>query len=275
MDAIEEARIPYQWQKNCKILHLVRHGQAWHNLEGDSNRDALLSPHLFDAQLSPTGFKQVAELRKHVHTSGLLNTIELVITSPLSRAMQTAVGGFGLEGHRNDDGDIVSGSAVSTLNTPKIMAVELCRDRLGVRPCDMRRKVSDCRSHFPSIDFSMIDSEDDNIWNPNLRESEEKLAKRVVELLKWLWTRPEKEIVIVSHGKILQQILIGSLGKDDDPAARAALCKRFDHCELRSVVILDKSKMGRDSSPSLSCCGHQEDDVVKLSGNFQLIDWRC
>ncbi|KAK8492659.1 hypothetical protein V6N13_141322 [Hibiscus sabdariffa] len=258
MDATE-ARIPYQWQKNCKILHLVRHGQAWHNLEGDSNREALLAPHLFDAQLSPTGFTQVAELRKDVHTSGLLDKIELVITSPLSRAMQTAVGGFGLEGHKND------GSDVSTLNTPKIMAVELCRDRLGVRPCDKRRK---------------IDSEDDNVWNPNFRESEEELGERVVELLKWIWTRPEKEIVVVSHGKILQQILISSLGTDENPAESAALCKRFNHCELRSVVILDKSKMGRGSasspspSPSVSC-GQQEEDVLKLSGNFQLIDWLC
>ncbi|KAK8545759.1 hypothetical protein V6N13_067024 [Hibiscus sabdariffa] len=262
-----EARIPYQWQKNCKILHLVRHGQAWHNLEGDSNREALLAPHLFDAQLSPTGSTQVDELRKDVHTSGLLDKIELVITSPLSRAMQTAVGGFGHEGHKND------GSAVSTLNTPKIMAVELCRDRLGVRPCDKRRKVSECRTRFPSIDFSMIDSEDDDVWNPNLRESEEELGERVVELLKWIWTRPEKEIVVVSHGKILQQILISSLGNAENPAESAALCKRFSHCELRSVVILDKSKMGRESA-SLSC-GHQEEDVLKLSGNFQLIDWLC
>ncbi|KAE8693566.1 Nudix hydrolase [Hibiscus syriacus] len=264
MDTIE-ALIQCPRQQKCKVLHLVRHGQAWHNVEGENNRKALLSPHLFDAQLTSLGFKQVAELRKDVHTSGLLHKIELVITSPSSRAMQTAVGGFGLDGHKNS-GDIVS----KTLNTLKIMAVELCRDRLGVRPCDKRRKVSDCQSRFPSIDFSMANDEDDNLWNPNLRESTEELAERVAKLLKWLWTRPEKEIVIVSHGIVLQQILINLLGNDGHPTVRAASCRRFGHCELRSVVILDKrsgfAHGGSSPSPSLGC-GQQEDDVSKVSGN--------
>ncbi|XWS09662.1 hypothetical protein CRYUN_Cryun39dG0008500 [Craigia yunnanensis] len=258
MDA-REAQCPYSWQ-HSKILHLVRHGQAMHNVEGDKNRVALLSPDLFDAQLSPLGLQQVAKLQKDVHANGLLNRIELVVTSPLSRAMQTAVGVFGSEGH-----------TISTPNCPQIMAVEHCRDRLGVRPCDMRRKVSDCQSLFPSIDFSMMDGEDDNLWNPETRESGEELATRGTKLLKWLWTRPEKEIVVVSHGLVLQNLLTNLLGINDcNPSVGAALCKRFDHCELRSVVIVDKSKMGTDSSPSLRS-DHQE-DVLK-QGSFQLIDF--
>ncbi|OMP10969.1 hypothetical protein CCACVL1_00743, partial [Corchorus capsularis] len=51
------AQFPYPWQR-CKIIHLVRHGQAMHNVEGDINREALLSPHLFDAELSPLGLQQ-------------------------------------------------------------------------------------------------------------------------------------------------------------------------------------------------------------------------
>ncbi|XVE96680.1 hypothetical protein REPUB_Repub02eG0243300 [Reevesia pubescens] len=225
MDISREAQFPYPCH-NCKILHLVRHGQAEHNVEGDKNHEELLSPKLFDAQLSPLGLKQVAKLRKDIHACGLLNRIELVITSPLSRAMQTAVGVFGTEGQ-----------TTSTLNSPRVMAVELCRDRLGVRRCDMRRKVSDCQSLFPSIDFSMMDDEDDNLWNPNIREPEDELAKRGAKFLEWLWTRPEKEIVVVSHGLVLQNILINVLGNDCNPSVRA--CKRFDHCELRSVVVED------------------------------------
>lgn len=37
----------------------MRHGQATHNVEGDKNREALLSPHLYDAQLSQLGLQQV------------------------------------------------------------------------------------------------------------------------------------------------------------------------------------------------------------------------
>ncbi|KAA3476595.1 phosphoglycerate mutase-like protein 1 [Gossypium australe] len=210
------AQFPYPWQR-CKIVHLVRHGQAMHNVEGDINREALLSPHLFDAELSPLGLHQVGKLRKDVHASGLLKRIELVITSPLYRTMQTAFGVFGSTESNEDAG--------------------------GVRPCDMRRRVSECQALFPSIDFSMAK---DSMWNPDFRESEEEMAARMGLLMDWLWTRPEQEIVIVSHGIMLQHILY-RLGNDCHPSVRTALCKRFDNCELRSVVIVDKSSMEADS----------------------------
>ncbi|XP_040971840.1 phosphoglycerate mutase-like protein 1, partial [Gossypium hirsutum] len=179
---------------------------------------------------------QVGKLRKNVHASGLLKRIELVITSPLYRTMQTAFGVFGSTESNEDAG----------VNCPQIMAVELCRDRMGVRPCDMRRRVSQCQALFPSIDFSMMDGEEDSMWNPDFRESEEEMAARMGLLMNWLWTRPEKEIVIVSHGIMLQHIL-DRLGNDCHPSVRTALCKRFDNCELRSVVIVDKSSMEADS----------------------------
>ncbi|XP_022768520.1 phosphoglycerate mutase-like protein 1 [Durio zibethinus] len=212
------AQFPYPWQR-CKIIHLVRHGQAMHNVEGDKNREALLSPHLFDAQLSPLGLQQVAKLRNDVHASGLLRRIELVVTSPLYRTMQTAIGVFGSESH--EDGGNENFSVISALNCPQIMAVELCRDRL-------------------------MDGEHDNMWNPDVREPEEEVAARMVQFMKWLWTRPEQEIVIVSHGIILQHIL-NVLGNDCHPTVRSNLCKRFGNCELRSVVIVDKSLIGADS----------------------------
>ncbi|GLT60554.1 hypothetical protein SLA2020_333160 [Shorea laevis] len=246
MDATT-AHFPYPWHR-CKILHLVRHGQAMHNVEGEKNREALLSPHLFDAQLTPLGCDQVAQLRKDVHESGLFNRIELVITSPLLRAIQTANGVFGRNQNYVDGVELkkpfvmaenegnIDFDAVSTPNCPKIMAVELCRDRNGLKPSDRRRRVSEYQSLFPSLDYSMMDGEEDNLWIPDVRESEEELAVRAMKLMKWLWTRPEKEIAVVSHGIVLQHMLY-ALGNDCE---NTALYKRFDNCELRSVVIVDK-----------------------------------
>ncbi|XVE60646.1 hypothetical protein DITRI_Ditri05aG0144700 [Diplodiscus trichospermus] len=253
------AQFPYPWQR-CKIIHLVRHGQAMHNVEGDKNREALLSPHLFDAELSPLGLQQVGKLRKHVHDSGLLKRVELVVTSPLCRVMQTAVGVFGNESQA--DGENGCFSAISAPNCPQIMAVELCRDRLGLRPCDMRRRVSECQALFPSIDFSMMDGEEDSLWNPDVRESEEEIAQRMVLFMEWLWTRPEQEIAIVSHGIILQHILY-VLGNDCHPIVRSALCKRFGNCELRSVVIVDKSLMGSDNSSLCSPRDVAKENVIR------------
>ncbi|GMQ01331.1 hypothetical protein CsSME_00047997 [Camellia sinensis var. sinensis] len=148
----------------CKTLHIVRHAQGIHNVDGDKNYKAYMSPEYFDAQLTPLGWQQVDNLRKHVQSRGLFKSIELVITSPLLRTMQTAVGVFGGDGY-TDKIDALplmvanAGNsdrpAISSLNSPPIIAVELCREHLGVHPCDRRRSISDYQCLFPAVDFSL------------------------------------------------------------------------------------------------------------------------
>ncbi|XP_020225025.1 phosphoglycerate mutase-like protein 1 [Cajanus cajan] len=67
----------------CKTIHLVRHAQGIHNVDGDKNYKAYMNPDYFDAHLTPLGWNQVHYLRNHVRHSGLLNRIDLVIASPL------------------------------------------------------------------------------------------------------------------------------------------------------------------------------------------------
>ncbi|KAJ4701515.1 phosphoglycerate mutase-like protein 1 [Melia azedarach] len=226
---------------NCKILHMVRHAQGVHNVEAEKNVDALLSEELFDCSISQLGCQQVSDLRKYVHGSGLLNRIELVVTSPLLRTMQTAAGVFGSEGYiyGADGKSPIMMDATPAFSCPPILAHELCRDRLGLRPCDKRRSVSECQSLFPEIDFSLMESEEDDLWYPEAREPYEEIAARGIEFMKWLWTRPEKEIAIVSHGVVLQHLLY-VLENDTHPSVKTDLCRRFNNCELRSVVIVNK-----------------------------------
>ncbi|CAH8311417.1 unnamed protein product [Eruca vesicaria subsp. sativa] len=172
--------------ESCKIIHLLRHGQAVHNVEAEKDRRLLLSPHLFDAPLTDHGHQQVENLRERVVSSGLLKRVELVVTSPLLRTMQTAVGVFG-----NED------KQPNMTSSPSILALEVARDR-------------------------NIESEEDNLWRPDVRESEEEILERGLEFMKWLWKRPEKEVAVVSHGIVLQHML-------------------FANCEIRTVVIVDKS----------------------------------
>uniref|UniRef100_A0A2P2KPY6 Phosphoglycerate mutase-like protein 1 n=1 Tax=Rhizophora mucronata TaxID=61149 RepID=A0A2P2KPY6_RHIMU len=151
--------------QRSKTIHLVRHAQGIHNVEGEKNYDNYLSEELFDAHLTPLGWQQVDNLHKHVQECGLNKKIELVITSPLLRTIQTAVGVFGGEWYT--DGVNVSPlmvanagksnrPAVSSFNCPPFVAVELCREHLGVHPCDRRRNISEYRSLFPAIDFSLV-----------------------------------------------------------------------------------------------------------------------
>ncbi|KAI4342047.1 hypothetical protein MLD38_026709 [Melastoma candidum] len=231
----------------CKILHLVRHGQGIHNVEGDKIADALLNPQYLDAHLTELGWWQVDNLRKHVQTNGLSKKVDLVITSPLMRTLQTAVRVFGGEGslHEPDIPPLMmenagkSGrAAISSQNCPPILAVELCREHL-------RSSISNYRTLFPGVDFSMVESDEDILWKADIREANEELAERGRQFLNWLWTRREKEIAVVTHSGFLFHML-SSFGNDCHPSIKTEICKHFANCELRSVVIVDRSMHGSD-----------------------------
>ncbi|GAA0157328.1 phosphatase [Lithospermum erythrorhizon] len=240
----------------CKTIHLVRHAQGIHNVDGDKNYKAYMSSEYFDANLTQLGWQQVENLRKHVHGSGLIKKIDLVVTSPLLRTMQTAVGVFGGEGY-TDRMDIMplmvanaanSGrAAISSLGCPPILAVELCREHLGVHPCDKRRSISEYECLFPAVDFSLIESDEDTLWEADVRETKEDLAARGIKFMNWLLTREEKEIAVVTHSGFLAHTLI-TFGHDCHPIMQKEISKHFANCELRSMVIVDKSMIGSDSS---------------------------
>lgn len=238
----------------CKTIHLVRHAQGAHNVEGDTDHSAYMKPEFFDARVTPLGWNQVDRLREHVKKSGLVEKIELVICSPLLRTMQTAVGVFGGESYSNGlsvpplmvENAADSGRpAISSLNCPPFLAVEACRERLGVHPCDKRRSVTEYRALFPAIDFSLIESDEDVLWVPDVRETFESLAERGMKFIDWLWTREEREIAIVTHKGLLCHTL-RTYSKECHPTVRQEVSKYFANCELRSLVLVDRSMLGSD-----------------------------
>ncbi|KAL3614417.1 hypothetical protein CASFOL_042491 [Castilleja foliolosa] len=240
----------------CKTIHLVRHAQGIHNVEGDKNYKAYMSPEYFDAHITELGWEQVDNLRKHVHSTGLIKKVDVVITSPLLRTVQTAVGVFGGEEYTDGMDSLPlmvanAGSsghaAISSLYSPPIIAVEQCREHLGVHPCDKRRSVSEYKSLFPGVDFSLIESDDDSLWEADVRETKEAVATRGMEFLNWLFTRKENEIAIVTHSGFLFHTL-AKLGNDCHPLVKKEISSHFANCELRSMVIVDRSKVGSDSS---------------------------
>ncbi|KAJ8762470.1 hypothetical protein K2173_007909 [Erythroxylum novogranatense] len=237
-----------------KTLHLVRHAQGIHNVEGEKEFSAYLSEKLFDAHLTPLGWQQVDNLRKHVRECGLDKKIDLVIVSPLLRTMQTAVGTFGGEGYSDGinatplmvaNAGSSNRPAISSLNCPPIMAVELCREHLGVHPCDRRRSISEYKPLFPAIDFSLIENDNDVLWKPDERELNEEVAVRGLKFFKWLWTRKEKEIAVVSHSGFLYHSL-SHFGNDCHQSVKSEICTHFANCELRSMVLVDRGMIGSD-----------------------------
>ncbi|CAN1825788.1 Phosphoglycerate mutase-like protein 1 [Linum perenne] len=90
----------------------------------------------FSINLTPLGWHQVAHLRTHILQSGLRNTIQLVVTSPLLRAMQTAAGVFGCEEGSDLPPLMVANAGnsssprISSFNCTPFVATELCREHL-------------------------------------------------------------------------------------------------------------------------------------------------
>lgn len=239
-----------------KTLHLVRHAQGVHNVEGEKDHSAYMSEELFDAHLTPLGWQQVDNLRKHVHASGISKSVELVVVSPLLRTMQTAVGAFGGEGSAagidvpllmaENTGES-NRPAISSQNCPPFIAVELCREHLGVHPCDRRRTVTEYKPMFPAIDFSLIENDGDVLWTSDTREKNEEVAARGMEFMKWLFTREENEIAVVTHSGFLFHTL-AAYGDDCHPTLKKEMSKHFNNCELRSMVIVDRSMIGSGTS---------------------------
>ncbi|PON59632.1 Histidine phosphatase superfamily [Parasponia andersonii] len=148
--------------------------------------------------------------------------------------MQTAVGVFGSERGNNP--------AITNLNSPPFIAVEHCRELSGVKLHEKRRNVSEYLSLFPTIDFSLIESDEDILWKPDIRETKDKILARGLKFLNWLWTRKEKEIAIVTHSIFLFETM-KAFGADCHPYVMSEICSKFENCELRSLVIVDKSTL--------------------------------
>ncbi|XP_075520784.1 phosphoglycerate mutase-like protein 1 isoform X3 [Primulina tabacum] len=250
-----------------------------------------MSPEYFDAHLTQLGWRQLSyqvdNLRKHVHASGLIKKIDLVVTSPLLRTIQTAVGVFGGDGY-SDRMDIVplmvanagnsDRDAISSLDCPPIVAAELCREHLGVHPCDKRRSVSEYQYLFPAVDFSLMESDEDILWKADVRETKEDVAARGMTFMKWLFTRKEKEIAVVSHSGFLFHTLT-AFGNECHPLVKKEISSHFANCELRSMTIVDKGMIGSDpptanypgkipSGPDLPSEAADEKDEKKDTSNL-------
>lgn len=239
--------------RNCKIIHLVRHAQGYHNVVGDEDYANYMSYDFVDARITPLGWEQVDRLRKHLERINIRKSVELVVTSPLMRTMQTAVGAFG--GPQYDEGDssppplmVKNGGesqhpAVSSLGCPPFMAVELCREHMGVHPCDKRQSVSLYQTIFPAIDFTEVKIDDDTLWKPDIRETDFELIERGKVFLEWLAKRKEREIAVVSHSGFLSHLL-SIWGENCSAPVQKELRKGFNNCEMRSIVLVNRRDLG-------------------------------
>lgn len=186
-----------------KTVHCIRHGQSTFNQA--TGTTPWVDPMLFDAPLSDYGEAQVAALRPA--TAAL--RVELVVTSPLTRALQTALGAF------CDDVPIV----VEALH----------RERLEAS-CDIGRPPRALKADFPSLSFDRLPERwwynDGGDPHEIVSEPEEVFNERVAAFRRWLAERPETRLAVVGHGAFL----------------RALTGEGFSNCEMRSMRLTGAGK---------------------------------
>lgn len=146
-------------------------------------RQSLLRPR----SLTDTGETQAASLAPELLLEE--NRVEVVLLSPLSRAIQTGLLAFP-KGHCS----------------PPFEAVEDLRERSGTHPCDKRRSKAELRAAFPRVNFDGLPSDEDTLWREE-RESQHDLAARAARLLDALMKRPERRIAVCTHSDFLVALM--------------------------------------------------------------------
>jgi broad specificity phosphatase PhoE len=211
---------------SSKRVSIVRHGQAMHNPRAEVARangcstDEFLAlmreDDVLDAPLTDLGNDQA----KSVHLPAT-SDINLVVSSPLSRALRTA------------------DNVYSPSNGANRVCCEHFREVNGDLLNAKRRSKSDLEKRFASWNFEDLTSEEDSLWTPNM-EAFSDCAERGYLGLCWLMDRPEDSILLVAHGGILSFMMtmhpqISLQDKRSNPAKPVE--SRFDNCEVRHYLL--------------------------------------
>jgi len=203
-----------------KHIYVVRHAEAEHNvMEREAvggavargvHQKSLLEQvrkevlrengaALLDAPLSKEGNKQARATGKRMShlldQNDMYTPPEVVLVSPLRRALQTATSCF--------FGDTTG--AENSKATPRFVAMEILREKRTGLLCDERRSVVELQKEFPHVDFSDLKRQD--MEEIQEGETNEAVRQRVRDFLDH--TLPHVEghfLALVSHKGWLREM---------------------------------------------------------------------
>ncbi len=182
----------------AKTAHLIRHGQSTFNA---AIAESGVDPMHRDARLTPLGHRQVAAARPAIASV----PYRLVVTSPLTRAIETCLGLF-------------SGQAVP-------IVVEALHREYQEESCDIGRSPEELAAEFPALSFAHLD---DPWWRVGTEgatgvpvETFEQMLDRVAAFSEWLAGRPENPVAVIGHSCFFYH-----------------LCGRsLDNCEVHAIEL--------------------------------------
>ncbi|KAI0202471.1 histidine phosphatase superfamily [Astrocystis sublimbata] len=179
---------------------LVRHAQAEHNVFYDYS--------IHDAPLTFLGKEQATTLSHRM--SALQQDIDLILTSPLRRTLQTT--------------RIAFAPAIARLGSGSVLCLpelQECKDLA----CDTGSSRAALEADPEFADFNLDRLTPDwnskkGVWAP----TEKALDERARKFRLFLRGRPEKTIVVVTHGGFIARITASRRGPNGRPWGNAEVC---------------------------------------------------
>ena len=169
-----------------QLIYFIRHGLAKHNENFKKyGEKTFYDPNFTDTKLIREGINQSKKLSS---TWEEINNIELVLVSPLYRTLETA--------------NII----FNGISVPIISLENLREYPMGEQTCNKRSDKKILLKDFPNINFDNIKSNNDILWDPNNTETIESLDNRINEIKKYIKTRNEKKICIISHTIFIEKM---------------------------------------------------------------------
>ncbi len=176
---VSEAGLAYLPAMSDTRITCIRHGESTFNAHHEATgRD----PGHIDARLSERGHRQVAAARERLRET----PFDLVVTSPLTRALQTAAGIF-----------------ADHPSKPPFL-VEVLHRECQESSCDIGRAASVLAEEFPDFELGHLP---ETWWYAHGApcrdgyhiEPRRIFDERVLGFRDWLQARPEKRIAVVGH----------------------------------------------------------------------------
>lgn len=112
----------------------------------------------------------------------------------------------------------------------------MIREEHGVHLCDKRRPKTRQMHEFPTVDFSLLETEEDTMFLSDRRETKTEVASRVYNFLEWLECRSEKHVGVASHSAWLLTAFNANFECED------SLKGWFQTGEMRSALLEFKRK---------------------------------
>lgn len=182
--------------KMIKRLFFIRHGEAQHNVAWYKyGEKAYYMKEITDPKLTNTGESQALHLGNNFKD---INSVELVIVSPLMRCLQTATNIF--LGH----------------NVEMIACEEAREFPMGLQYANKRSNKSLLRKEFPHVNFINLKTDEDVLWNSERLETLDELNTRTENLYTYIKKRPEKNIAVVSHSTFIMNALHNNVDESHD-----------------------------------------------------------